>query len=423
VNTLARTTTTHLSATQSPIIQAFGELDLTFIDGSKMSEAWWDKGSGGKHDGAYYNPDFNQLGSDYADFYFLGSFGMNSFSSPTGPMLLVRPSAAASSTNPPLKLADDFTQIWKDKGTGSDQNGSFWLPTCTDSNYVPLGTLCVRNHDKPDPKSARVVLVRKDLTRPGSIGAFIWDDSGTGGDKDFGSWEIDVSSVFVDSSKMLLAPGCFVGVSSHKKPSSAVQANLLLLTIPATHDDTPFTPKLTSPNEPPQFTTADLADTVIVPFTAVVDKGLSVQQQIDQSPFYTITREEIYELAQFQTNDTTEKQQITVTEATGVSTTDSSTFSSTTGVSVTAESGVSFLGAGGKVSATVSVQLGYQTTTSITEFTNKTISNQYTIPAQSAFAVWTKFDQLTVLRMDGTPVSSSLAFRENVWVTSAYALS
>lgn len=421
MNTMTNAATTTL-ATSAPIIQAFGELDLTFIDGTMMSEAWKDKGSGGKHDGAYYNPNFTGLGSDYANFYFLGSFGMNSYSTPTGPMLLVRASAASSSNSPPLKLADDFTQIWTDKGSGADQDGSFWLPTCSDSNYVALGTLCVRDYNKPDPSSARIVLIRKDLTRPGTLGAFIWDDTSTGSDKDFGSWEIDISSVFVDSTKLLIAPGCFVGVASHQKPNSAVQANLLLLPVPAQHADTPFVPKLTSPVQPPQFTTPDVADSVILPFTAVVDKGLSVQQQIDESPFYTITREEVYELAQFQINDTTEKQQITVTETTGVSTTDSSTFSLTTGISVTAESGVSFLGAGGKVSATVSVELGYQTSTSITEFANKSISNQYSIPAQSAFAVWTKFDQITVLRMDGTPVSSSLMFREDVWVTSACAL-
>jgi hypothetical protein len=413
---------TSILSTSAPIIQAFGELDLAFIDATMMSQAWSDKGSGGKHSGAYYNPDFSQLGSDYANFYFLGSFGMNSYNAPTGPMLLVRASAASSSSNPPLKLADDFTLIWKDSGSGADKDGSFWLPTCSDPNYVPLGTVCVRHHDKPDAKSTGIVLVRKDLTRPGTIGAFVWDDTGTSADKDFGSWEIEVSSVFVDPANLLLAPGCFVGVASHDKPNSAVQANLLLVAIPATHADTPFTPTLTAAVQPPQFTTPDLSDSVIVPFTAVVDKGLSIQQQIDQSPFYTITREEVYELAQFAINNTSEKQQITVTEATGVSTTDSSTFSSTTGVSVTAESGVSFLGAGGKVSATVSVTLGYQTSTSITEFANKTVATQYTIPAQSAFAVWTKFDQITVLRMDGTPVSSSLMFREDVWITSAYPL-
>jgi hypothetical protein len=415
-------TRTTLNATSSPIVQAFGELELTFIDGSKMSEAWWDKGSGGKHSGAYYNPDFGQLGSDYGNFYFLGSFGMNSYRAPTGPMLLIRPSATASSSNPPIKAADDFTLIWKDDGTGAEQNGSMWLPTCKDPNYKPLGTYCVRHHDKPDPASSRIVLVRSDLVRTGSIGAFVWDDTDTGADKDFGSWEIDIESLFVDQSKMLIAPGCFVGVSSHKKPSSAAQANVLLLPIPSTHNDTPFVPKLSSPTEPSRYTTPDLADVVTVPFTAVVDKGLSLAQQIAESPFYTITRAEVYELAGFQVNDNSEKGSLTVTEATGISTTDSSTFSVSTGISVTTESGVSFLGTGGKVSATVSVELGYQTSTSVTEFQTKTISNQYTIPANSAIAVWTKFDQLTVVRMDGTPVSSSLEFRENSWVSSACPL-
>jgi hypothetical protein len=417
-----KTATTRLDTT-SPIVQAFGELDLTFIGGSNMSEAWKDKGSGGKYDGAYYNPNFDQLGSAYANFYFLGSFGMNSYSAPTGPMLLVRASAAASSSNPPLKLADDFILIWKDNGSGAKQDGSFWLPTCSDPNYKPLGTLCVRDRNKPDPATARVALVRSDLTKPGSIGTFIWDDEKTGAKQDFGSWEIEISSLFVDSSKLMIAPGCFVGVASHQKPTSAIQANVLLLPVPATEHDTPFVPKLTSPQQPPQYTSADLAAAVIVPFTAVTDKGMSIQQQIDESPFYTIAREELYELAAFQVNDNPEKSLLTVQEATGVSTTDSSTFSVSTGVSVTVESGVSFLGTGGKASATVSVELGYQTSTGVTEFNNVTITNQYPIPANSALAVWTKFDQLTLVRMDGTPVSSSLAFRENSWVNSSYPLS
>src|SRR5262245_10700893 len=126
MNTPIKSTTTRIATTSTPIIQAFGELDLTFIGGSQMSEAWEDKGSGGKHSAAYYNPNSGQLGSDYGNFYFLGSFGMTSYKAPTGPMLLVRPSAAASSSNPPLKLADDFTLIWKDDDTGADQNGSMW---------------------------------------------------------------------------------------------------------------------------------------------------------------------------------------------------------------------------------------------------------------------------------------------------------
>lgn len=408
--------------TTPPIVQAFGELDLTFIGGSNMSEAWWDKGSGGKYDGAYYNPNFDQLGSAYAGFYFLGSFGMNSYAAPTGPMLLIRASAAASSTNPPFKLADDFTLIWKDKGSGANQDGSFWLPTCSDSNYKPLGTYCVRGYDKPDPAKARVVLIRSDLTRPGMIGTFIWNDKSTGSDKDFGSWEIQIADIFVDSSKLLLAPGCFVGVASHDKPSSAVQANLLLLPVPSTEQETPFVPKLTSPQQPGQFTSSDLTAQVIVPFTAVTDKGMSVQQQIAENPFYTIYREELYELAAYQVNDNPEKTLLTVQEATGVSTSESSTFSISTGISVTTEGGVSFFGIGGKITATVSVELGYQTSTGVTEFTNVTITNQYTIPPNSAIAVWTKYDQLTVLRMDGTPVSASLAFRENSWVNSTCPL-
>lgn len=404
----------------TPIYQTFGELDLTFIGSDMMSEAWWDKKSGGRYDGAFYNPNFDQLGSDYDDFYFLGSYGMSSYSTPTGPMLLVRD--LANPSNPALKLADDFTLIWTDKGSGASQDGSFWLPTCNDSNYKALGTVCVRDHSKPDPKTMRVVLVRKDLVDSGAIGAFVWDDEKTGADKDFGAWAIQIDSVYVDSSNILIAPGCFVGVASHTQPTSASNANVLKLPVPKMNNENPFYPRLDSANQPDQYTSADVTDTVTVPFTAIKDRGMSIDQQIASSPFYTILREEVYELAYFNVNATSSSHAVSVTEATGVSTTDSDTFSANVGVSVTVEGGVNFLGSGGGASATVSAELGYSTSTEIEEFRQVTITNEYTIGAMEAFAVWTKFDQITLLRMDGTAVARSLSFRENSWAESHYPL-
>jgi hypothetical protein len=214
----------------TPSAETFGDLSLTSIDGAAMALAWCDRGSGGRYDGAFYNPNFAKLGDAYAGYHFLGSFGVGSYASPTGPMLLVKDVGDGSA----LRRAEDFRLIWTDRGSGAALDGSFWLPVCSDDAYVALGAVCVRGHSKPNPAGLRVALVHRSLTIPGQIGATkVWNDSRTGSRTDFSAWPVLAPTTPGVEGKMLLTPAGLAAVATHTRPTSSATAHVLLLPLTA----------------------------------------------------------------------------------------------------------------------------------------------------------------------------------------------
>ena len=69
-----------------------------------------------------------------------------------------------------------FFQTWKDSGSGSSRDVSFWQPICN-QGFVGLGDLCKIGHGKPSKVAMKCV--RKDLTKPCGK-TQIWTDKGTG---------------------------------------------------------------------------------------------------------------------------------------------------------------------------------------------------------------------------------------------------
>ena len=160
---------------------------------------WNDKGSGGKHDGAFYRP------KPPAGYYAVGHYGQGNYGPPSDGVIVVKGMEPGTTSRP-----TGYTEVWTDRGSGANMDGSFWLPK-PPAGYIALGLVCNGNHSAPGLDE--VVCVRQDLVLPGKVGAFIWDDSGTGAKRDFGSWAIEGST---DS---CLASGTFVGVASHSAPS------------------------------------------------------------------------------------------------------------------------------------------------------------------------------------------------------------
>jgi len=390
--------------------QQFGELILTFT--SSFNPIWNDKGSGGKFDGAFWQP------VAPSGFSVLGSIGVQGYGDVNGKTAALCVKAASSGgSNPPLAQPTGYSRIWKDSGSGADKDGSCWRPIAP-SGYVALGDVFAQGHDTAPPLSA-ATCVRADLTHSAISGDFIWDDKDTGSDQDFGAWMVAAPANFVDPTLGLIAANTFVGVTSHTAPTTNPVLNVLMLPFPVIVGQDPPEPTLTSFSAPPASTASVVDRTVVVPFTAITDPSQSVQWKVAHSAFYQLQRTACYDLVIFEHNNTsvsqTKSQAITV----GVSSSESSTFSASTGISVTAEAGIEFI-ADAKVSATVSMELGFQTSTSVTQLQSTTVTRSLVIPAQTAAALWVTSYSLQAIRADGAEIGQPMAFEVESFVSDQY---
>jgi insecticidal crystal toxin P42 protein len=168
-------------------------------------------------------------------------------------------------------------------------------------------------------------------------------------------------------------------------------------------------PSLTGCDEPEEFTEPVMAKAILVPFTAVWGgneneygrRGL--QFMLDNSPFVRVDRVVTWHKVFWNINQTSVIQPNHKEYTKGVTTAESESFSHTVGVSISAEGGAAFLGTGGKISATVTYQFGYQTQHSVSEFVSETTSVGIDILPGMAAAAWAKHSEIAVwLHNQGT---------------------
>ena len=82
-----------------------------------------------------------------------------------------------------------YAYIWDDSGSGAAMDGSCWRPQPPDG-YVALGDVFVEDHREPFPGSLPVMCVRRDLAALGMVGDWIYDDRGSGADRDISVWQV-----------------------------------------------------------------------------------------------------------------------------------------------------------------------------------------------------------------------------------------
>lgn len=376
----------------------FQDLHLQFA--TEFELRWRDEGSGAHDKGGFWHP------KPPPGFSALGSIGISHYGNPNNPDSIVAALCVKDTGHNALQAPESYNKIWTDEGSGADRNGSCWRPV-PPSGYVALGDVFVSGYGQPDKND--VVCVREDLVYRGVVGPKIWDDEDSGADEDFSAWHILTSSDYIDPAKGLIAPGTFVGTKGHGMPRDTVYCLCLILpTTSIPKESEPKPPVLESSSEPPDATIAIKDRTVTVPCTAVVDSDRDLDWRIRNSPFYDIARSVSYKRAIFNENRTNTPQEQNVVIVVGVEETQSKTFSVTTGISVTAEAGVKPLGVGGNVSATVSVELGWSTSTSVTEFRQKEVHKNLVTPANYSAVLYELSYSLQVMRADGTSYATPL---------------
>jgi hypothetical protein len=191
------------AAALTPALSATAqEIELYYTD--QLSFVWNDVGSGGVHESSYWAP---LIPGGQGVF----GFGHAARSDYVPEPFLVVGKAPVGGAGAPFAHPTGFVLIWCDAGSGADEDGCFWTPVAPDG-YVALGTVGTSG-PVPDPTS--VVCVRSDLAVQGTVGAFIYDDTGTGASSDFSAWKIEPPANGIDL-------GMFVAHASHAMPTATV---------------------------------------------------------------------------------------------------------------------------------------------------------------------------------------------------------
>lgn len=383
----------------TPTQMQFGDLILAFT--TRYEWRWDDKGSGADDDASFHHP------VPPEGFYALGSVGLNNHDSPDGRFasLCVKASPSASG-KPPLAFPVRWEYVWDDSGSGADQDGSCWRPVPPEG-YVALGEVFVNGHSPPT--GVQVACVARELVIEGSLGGCIWRDNGSGANRDFGAWQVDASTAYLDTPDGVFAVNSFAGRESHDKPGSSPVAWNLRLPLPTYEAGGPPKPVLASRASPPPCEPA-VDRIVTLPFTALADADKDLAWQVANSPFYTVERSVGYDLVKFIDNTTGTPQSASKEVTTGVSTEKSETFSRTTGITVGYEVGVKAGAFSTKASMSLTVELGYASSTSVEQIRSTTDEATLIAASQHAAALWVQSNSLRAFRADGSPVGPSMAF-------------
>ncbi|MCP4111816.1 MAG: Vps62-related protein [Desulfobacteraceae bacterium] len=80
-----------------------------------------------------------------------------------------------------------YNQIWNDRDSGGEEDGSIWLPVPPEG-YTAIGGVAQTGNEMPKIENLRCV--RTNLVTIGSVGELIWDDKNSGATLDISIWQI-----------------------------------------------------------------------------------------------------------------------------------------------------------------------------------------------------------------------------------------
>lgn len=139
-----------------------------------------------------------------------------------------------------------------------------------------------------------------------------------------------------------------------------------------------------------------------IPFFMVDDPQLSLSDQVEQSPYYSVERRVrlITKEDWFTSNNTSAEQKFSMTTTVGWSETHARDFTTTVGISF--ESGSNFIA---KFSLTVSSEFSYNNHASFTETYEESETTEINAAPKTSIVMWQSESEFVLRRADGTEVS------------------
>lgn len=140
-------------------------LELTYA--CQFRVAWRDKGSGGKGDLSLYEPVVPKGHS------MIGGYAQGNYGSPHGCVAVVR-----ATGNALLAAPAGWKQVWSDKGSGSQKDGSVWQAMPASNDYVCLGAVGQAGYAQP--RIGSYACVHRCMVTGVTAANPVWTDEGTG---------------------------------------------------------------------------------------------------------------------------------------------------------------------------------------------------------------------------------------------------
>ncbi|KAK1507832.1 uncharacterized protein CCOS01_16138 [Colletotrichum costaricense] len=372
----------------------YGDLRITMT--SSYSWVYHDSGSGATRDVSIWTPnpqgELFPLG-DYAE----GRAHYNPLSGKRA-TLLVGQNPNTSPSKSAVARPIDYTRIWSDTGSGATNNGAVWRPVAP-AGYVALGDVGNTNYGKPSLD--KMWCVREDLVGYGKfLATSAWDDSASGADADVSLWAVQTDTIGVDGAANIpVMADTFRAQSNYNRPGGEA-ARVLLLPIGKQFEkfDNPM-PTITANNLPHQkqpYGDQQLQCQVTLPFHFYFSPEDQTSLDNIRNPFLTVSRSISWYTERVWSNDTPTPLKENVKVVYGVSSERTQEMSHSVGVDVSASYGVGL--ASGSVS--LNYQFTYNTSTSFTEYSEKTITKDITIKEYTATVLFSRHVWIKCTRLD-----------------------
>lgn len=311
--------------------------------------------------------------------------------------LLVGANPNTKPSKPAVARPSDYTLIWRDEGTKSDGDGSFWRPIAP-AGYVSLGDVAVTRWDKPPLD--KIWCVREDLAGWSTfLASSIWDDLESGGDIDGSCWSIVPSTLGIEGSPNIpIVADAFRAENGYTRPDSKL-ARILVLPIGNHYKKfkAPM-PEITPDTIPDKGEQYDRIEQckVTLPFHCFFEP--TDQSSLDNisDPFCSISRSIAWHVEGVWVNRAAGSFTHETRLLCGVSKEKREEMAHSVGVEVSASYGVGL--------ASGSVSLNYQftsnTATSFTEFSQREVKESFVVDPHSAKVLLSKHVWIQVSRLD-----------------------
>ncbi|KAF9462830.1 hypothetical protein BDZ94DRAFT_1290096 [Collybia nuda] len=166
-----------------------------------------DSGSGARKDLFTWKP---QLPSGW---FYLGPAATNTANKPSG--IIVREIVPGT-----LGSLVDWTQVWKDSGSGNSTDYALWRAVPEKSDHIAFGGFFTRNYNKPTIDDAKgIKTLPRDLVEKVAANPEVWTDAGSGASADGAVWGISTVGHV-----RAIGTGAFVPVRGYNAPPSDIYA-------------------------------------------------------------------------------------------------------------------------------------------------------------------------------------------------------
>lgn len=160
-----------------------------------------DRGSSAWMDGSFYRP----AATSFSGYYPVGDYAQGNYNAANGVVMMVKDDGGILVTKP-----THYEQVWNDKGSRADMDGSFWRPI-PPAGYVAIGHVTQNNYNAPSTDAVRVI--RSDcVVRCDSW--LVWTDRCSKTDMDVGIWAVAETSS--------PTTGVFISTNTYAAPSRSL---------------------------------------------------------------------------------------------------------------------------------------------------------------------------------------------------------